>query len=65
MDVVEAIKMRKSIRKFTPNPVSREVLMEILEIAGRAPSGMNTQPWEFAVLSGDVIEKVKQAILIS
>ena len=60
MDVIEAIGKRKSIRKYKPDPVPREVIREILEIAGRAPSGMNTQPWEFAVLTGDVIEKVKK-----
>ncbi len=61
MDVIEAIRKRKSIRKFKPDPVPRKVIREILEIAGRAPSGMNTQPWEFAVLAGDVLDKVKQA----
>ncbi len=61
MDVVEAIRKRKSIRKFKPDTVPRNVIREILEIAGRAPSGMNTQPWEFAVLTGDVIERVKNA----
>ena len=61
MDVIEAIKKRKSIRKFKPDPVPRKVIREILDTAVRAPSGMNTQPWEFAVLAGDIIEKVKQA----
>ncbi len=61
MDVIEAIRKRKSIRKFMPDPVQKKIIREILEIAGRAPSGMNTQPWEFAVLAGGVIEKVKQA----
>jgi len=60
MDIVEAMKMRKSIRRFEPDPVPKEVLKEILEIAGRAPSAMNTQPWEFVVLAGDVIENVKR-----
>jgi nitroreductase len=61
MDVIKAIKERKSIRKFKPDPVPKKIIREILETAVRAPSGMNTQPWEFAVLAGDVIEKVKQA----
>lgn len=61
MDIVEAIRTRKSIRNFKPDPVPKEVLREILEIATRAPSAMNTQPWEFIVLAGDLLEKVKRA----
>ena len=59
MDIVEALKKRKSIRGFKPDPVPREVLTEVLEIAGRAPSAVNSQPWEFFILGGDVLEKVK------
>ena len=61
MDVIEAIKTRKSIRGYKPDPVPKEVLAEILEIASRAPSSMNTQPWEFTVIAGDVLEKIKRA----
>ena len=61
MDVTEAIKARKSIRGYKPDPVPKEVLTEILEIASRAPSSMNTQPWEFTVIAGDVLERIKQA----
>jgi len=61
MDIVEAIKTRKSIRKFKPDPVPRNLLAEILETACRTPSAMNSQPWEFVVLGGDVLEKLKQA----
>ena len=61
MDLVEAIKSRKSIRGYKPNPVPKEVLKEILEIASRAPSSVNTQPWEFAIVSGKKLEEIKQA----
>ena len=61
MDVVEAIRTRKSIRGYKPDPVPREVLTEILQIATRAPSSMNTQPWEFTVIAGDVLKNVKKA----
>ena len=61
MDVIEAIKARKSIRGYKPDPVPREVLAEILQIAGRAPSSMNTQPWEFTVIAGATLEKIKHA----
>ncbi|MCD6184227.1 MAG: nitroreductase [Deltaproteobacteria bacterium] len=60
MEIIEAIKKRKSIRKFKPDPVPKEVIREILEIAGRAPSALNTQPWEFTVISGAVMENIKK-----
>ncbi len=59
MDVLEAIRTRKSIRGFKPDPVSREVLTEILETACRTPSPMNNQPWEFFVLTGPVLDAIK------
>ena len=60
MDVLEALEKRKSIRGFKSDPVPKEVLTEVLKIAGRAPSAVNSQPWEFFVLAGSVIEKVRQ-----
>ena len=60
MDVIEAVKKRKSIRGYKSDPVPKEVLEQILELASRAPSAMNTQPWEFTLLAGDVLENVKQ-----
>lgn len=59
MDIVEAVKTRKSIRGFKKDPVPKEVLREILEISCRAPSGSNSQPWEFAVVAGEALEKIK------
>ena len=61
MDVVEAIKARKSIRMYKPDPVPKKIIKEILDIATRAPSSMNTQPWEFTVIAGEVLEKIKKA----
>ena len=61
MDIVEAIRTRMSIRDFNPDPVPKEILKEILEIAARAPSAENSQPWEFTVLAGDVLDNVRQA----
>ena len=63
MDIIEAIKKRKSIRDFKKDQVPREVIREILEIACRAPSAMNTQPWKFTVLSGDVLDSVRRIVL--
>lgn len=61
MDIVEAIKERKSIRGFKPDPIPKEVIREILETASRAPSAMNIQPWEFTVITGDVLKNIRQA----
>ncbi|MCP4757498.1 MAG: nitroreductase [Proteobacteria bacterium] len=61
MELFEAIKTRKSIREFKSDPVSKEILKEILEISTRAPSAVNRQPWEFVVIAGEVLEKIKQA----
>jgi nitroreductase len=63
MNILEAIRNRKSIRKFKPEPVPKEVIKDILEIAGRAPSALNTQPWEFIVLAGSVLENIKNGNL--
>ena len=51
--VDEAITTRSSIRAFTQQAVSRETLEHLLEVACRAPSGTNTQPWKVYVLQGE------------
>ena len=60
MDVIEAIRTRKSMRGFRPDPVPKEVLRDILDIARRAPSSMNTQPWEITVVSGQALDNIKR-----
>jgi len=50
--VDQAITSRMSARAFTAQPVPREVLTQLLELAARAPSGTNTQPWKVYVLQG-------------
>ena len=54
MDVIEAINSRKSIRAFTDQPVSREIIEELLTVSQRSPSGTNTQPWHVHVCTGEV-----------
>jgi nitroreductase len=63
MDIIEAIDQRKSIRAFKSDPVPKEILKEIMELALRAPSWANTQPWEFAVVSGKKLEEIRQAFV--
>ena len=50
--VDDAINSRQSMREFLPKPVPREVISHLLEVASRAPSGTNTQPWKTYVLQG-------------
>ncbi len=63
MTITEAIKKRISIRGFKSDPVPKKTLREILETAGRAPSAMNIQPWEFTVIGGNILNKIRSAIV--
>jgi len=62
MDVIKAIKSRKTVRAFTSIPVSREILLELLDVAIKAPSWSNSQTWEFAVVGGEVMEELRQVL---
>ncbi len=62
MDLIKAILERRSIRSFKPDPVPKEVLTQIIETSQWSPSGSNTQPWEFLVLGGKVLEEVKERL---
>jgi nitroreductase len=48
--ILKAIHERRSIRHYTEAPVSRDVIMTALEAASWAPSGLNNQPWRFAII---------------
>ena len=63
MDIVEAINQRKSIRAFKSDPVPKEILREIMEVALRAPSWGNTQPWAFVIATGKKLEEIRQAFV--
>ncbi|MFM2120276.1 MAG: hypothetical protein RL722_1744 [Pseudomonadota bacterium] len=58
-----AITTRRSLRAFLPTPVPRETITEILQVASRAPSGTNTQPWKVHVLTGDTLQRLSTRIL--
>ncbi|KQT35448.1 nitroreductase [Sphingomonas sp. Leaf412] len=51
---------RRSIRGYRPDPVPRALIEEILTIAMRAPSSMNTQPWNFYVVTGEPLDRIRQ-----
>jgi nitroreductase len=50
---------RRSIRGYKPDPVPKALIREILEIAMRAPSSMNTQPWNFYVITGEPLARIR------
>src|SRR5579872_5736389 len=60
MEFETLVQTRKSVRGFKKQPVSRATVEEILEVAKRAPSSMNTQPWHVHVLSGEPLEQVRR-----
>lgn len=51
----EAILSRRSVRGYLPTPVPREVVEHLLDVAARAPSGTNMQPWRVIALAGDAL----------
>ena len=52
MELLQAIKERRTIRRFKPDPIPRELLERLIQGAMWAPSAMNEQPWKFYVLTG-------------
>ncbi len=63
MDIIEAIRTRRSIRQFKSDEVPKEVLTQLIDISRWSPSGSNTQPWEFAILGGKTLEEVNKDII--
>lgn len=55
--MIEAIKHRRSIRKFENKPIEDEKLNKILEAARLAPSGSNQQPWFFIIVKDDIVKQ--------
>lgn len=60
--VEAALQTRHSMRAFLPTPVPRDTLERILQVASRAPSGTNTQPWQVHVLTGAARERLVQRL---
>jgi nitroreductase len=60
MQFDDVILGRRSIRGYTPDPVPRDLIEDIIKLAMRAPSSMNTQPWHFYVITGEPLAKIRQ-----
>jgi nitroreductase len=63
MDVLTAINKRHSVRGFKSDPVPTDILKKIVEGALRSPTASNSQPWEFAVVSGAKLEEIKKVYI--
>ena len=61
MEFDDVVRGRRSIRGYRPDPVPRRLIEEILELAMRAPSSMNSQPWNFYVVSGEPLDRIRAA----
>ena len=59
MEFDEVIMGRRSIRGYKPDPVPRALIEEVLALAMRAPSSMNTQPWHFHVITGAPLDAIR------
>jgi nitroreductase len=63
MDILEAIRGRCSTRAYLDKPVARATVEAILDTARWAPSGVNTQPWQVAVVTGATKERISETLL--
>ena len=55
----DVIQQGRSIRGYLNKPVPKALVREVLELAMRAPTSYNTQPWNFYVVTGDVLERIR------
>jgi nitroreductase len=56
--LLELVKARRSIRRFKPDPIPDEYINKIIEVARWAPSGYNSQPWDFIVIKDNKLREV-------
>src|SRR3979411_2159581 len=61
MDVAQAIRSRRTHKAFAPEPVPRELLDELLDLARWAPNHHLTNPWRFRVLGPQALIRLKRA----
>jgi nitroreductase len=59
MQFDEVMLGRRSIRGYKPDPVPRKLIEEVLKLAMRAPTSMNTQPWHFYVITGEPLNRIR------
>ena len=59
MEFDDVLLGRRSIRGYKPDPVPKALIKEILRLAMRSPSSMNTQPWNFTVVTGETLNRIR------
>lgn len=59
MQFDDVVMGRRSIRGYKREPVPKAVIREVIEMAMRAPSSLNTQPWNFTVVSGEPLDRIR------
>ena len=59
MEFDEVVQGRRSIRGFKTDPVPKDVIREVVALATRAPSSMNTQPWHLHAVSGAALDRIR------
>ena len=60
MEFDDVVLGRRSIRGFKPDPVPQDLIREIVHLATRAPSSMNTQPWYFHCVTGEALDRIRK-----
>lgn len=55
----EVVLGRRSIRGYKPDPVPKALIRQVMEMAMRAPSSLNTQPWNFYVVTGEPLDRIR------
>ena len=63
MNTIDAIKIRHATRGFSQQPVSHELIKQILEAARYAPSGVNSQPWNVSIVEGETKQLLAERII--
>ena len=63
LSVDEAITSRRSVRAYKTDPVPQGTISHILEVASRAPSGTNMQPWHVHIFTGDALNSLTSSVL--
>lgn len=60
MDYDEVVLGRRSIRGYLDKPVPKDVINEVLRLAMRAPTSLNTQPWNFYIVTGEPLDRIRK-----
>lgn len=59
MEFDDVVLGRRSIRGYKPDPVPKALIKEVIALAMRAPSSMNTQPWNFYIITGEPLDRIR------